>query len=821
VRRRQLTARLTASLAARLTLVTGPAGSGKTTAVAQWARAMARPVVWITLEPEDDDVRKLRAKVLGALPGARPVSDDGPITHGLTGVRDELVLVCDGVEVLEDPVTLADVNALCVDGPANLHLVLVGRALPALTGITRLRIEGELHEVTAEDLRCQDDEAGALLEALGSSIEHEDRAELLNRTEGLIAAVALAGVLARDHRETRSLDTFSGATDELAQYLYAEVIDGLTVDVFGFMLATSVLEILDPDACDEITGRSDSQQLLADLARRNVLTESVANGAAYRYHRLMHDFLRSELQRTHPDRWRALHRAAAAYFERTNDEDKALRHWVEAGEIEEAWSRFHRRAQPRFWDGAVTSVAQWTAILPRPSDTVDIGRALDMALALVYTGDIDGARDWQQLAEAELVLADADDDAIGRRAYIDYLIDFACGDLLRAARKATNARQLVAATSWSWDELRAPLGHAQLQVLLGRPGRARATIAEFVARFNPVHRMDHIGIACVLGDVALSEGLLNEAEMIAQQAIDAARMLPDPDFWFTVQPRWVLGAVHLERNRLDDARAEFEHARAISTEQGFVHAMLIPLLGLARVQHLSGDDELARMSLANARRLLRRRRALPLLQRIEETEALIALADQDFDHARMLVDKLHDPCRTRVLARLQIEVGRIDEAQAMLARTTSASLRDRIEVLLLRARVSNDSAALELVSQALELAEPEGYVRIFVDESSWIGAYVRRLVGTWPSGFAAEIAAAIVAEPDRRASLQHLAELSGREQEVWRFLSTSLSMQEIADALYVSRNTLKSHVRSIYRKLGVSTREAAVGRGNGLRRVET
>ena len=114
---------------------------------------------------------------------------------------------------------------------------------------------------------------------------------------------------------------------------------------------------------------------------------------------------------------------------------------------------------------------------------------------------------------------------------------------------------------------------------------------------------------------------------------------------------------------------------------------------------------------------------------------MIALADQDFDHARMLVDKLHDPCRTRVLARLQIEVGRIDEAQAMLARTTSASLRDRIEVLLLRARVSNDSAALELVSQALELAEPEGYVRIFVDESSWIGAYVRRLVGTWPSGF--------------------------------------------------------------------------------------
>jgi DNA-binding CsgD family transcriptional regulator len=238
------------------------------------------------------------------------------------------------------------------------------------------------------------------------------------------------------------------------------------------------------------------------------------------------------------------------------------------------------------------------------------------------------------------------------------------------------------------------------------------------------------------------------------------------------------------------------------------------------VQHLSGDSDQARASLASSRRLLRRRSALPLLQRIEETEAMIALADHDFDRARMLVDKLHDPCRTRVLARLQLEIGRREEAGAMLSRTLSTSIRDRIEVLLLRARGADEAAAIDFIAQALALAEPEGYVRIFVDESSWLAPYVRRLVGSWPSGFAAEIAAAIVAEPDRRASLQDLADLSGREQEVWRFLSTSLSMQEIADALYVSRNTLKSHVRSIYRKLGVSTREDAVGRGNGARRAD-
>ena len=252
----------------------------------------------------------------------------------------------DGTDVLEDPVTLAELNALCVDGPAHLHVVLVGRSLPALPGITRLRLAGDLNEITAADLRCQADEADALLEVLGLDLDEHDRADLLERTEGLIAAIALAGVLARGHDETRAIAGFGGATDELAQYLYAEVIDLLTVDVFGFMLATSVLEVLDPAACDEITGRTDSQALLADLARRNVLTESIDDGTAYRYHRLLHDFLRSELRRTRPERWRALHRAAAAYFERINDEDRALRHWVDAGEIEEAWSRFRRRALP-------------------------------------------------------------------------------------------------------------------------------------------------------------------------------------------------------------------------------------------------------------------------------------------------------------------------------------------------------------------------------------------------------------------------------------------------------------------------------------------
>jgi LuxR family maltose regulon positive regulatory protein len=172
-----------------------------------------------------------------------------------------------------------------------------------------------------------------------------------------------------------------------------------------------------------------------------------------------------------------------------------------------------------------------------------------------------------------------------------------------------------------------------------------------------------------------------------------------------------------------------------------------------------------------------------------------------------------------VLARIHAELGEDAQAAELLDRLPDISIRDRIEVLLLRARGDDDNA-VDLVRQALTIGERERYVRVFVDEAGWVAPYVRQLVGSWPTQYAAEVAAAILAEPDRRPSARNLAELSEREQEVWRFLSTSLSMQEIADALYVSRNTLKSHVRSIYRKLGVSTREAAVGHAHPVRRPD-
>ena len=351
------------------------------------------------------------------------------------------------------------------------------------------------------------------------------------------------------------------------------------------------------------------------------------------------------------------------------------------------------------------------------------------------------------------------------------------------------------------------------------PAHARPRDVARVRRAaDPRHATDRVAVPGVFGEIALAEGRLAEAEAFSNDALEASGKVADPEFWFTITPRYVRGVVHLERNRLDAARNDLERTCALGAKQGYVHAALLPMLALARVQYIAGEEVVAADVLQQARRRLRRRDALPLLQRVDETEALFAIQSGDLDHATALVERLHEPCRSRVLAQLRAALGDFDGVHALLENLPDVSLRDRIDVLLLRARGEGDVEMARYVRQALSLGEEDGYVRVFVDESEWIMPTVRRLVGSWPSGYAAEIAAAIVAEPDRRASSRNLAELSDREQEVWRFLSTSLSMQEIADALYVSRNTLKSHVRSIYRKLGVSTREAAVGRGHGARR---
>ena len=223
-----------------------------------------------------------------------------------------------------------------------------------------------------------------------------------------------------------------------------------------------------------------------------------------------------------------------------------------------------------------------------------------MALTLIYMGDVEGARDWQHLVEAEAALAEVDDDTLGRRAYIQYLLDFAQGDLLKAARKATSARQLLTATPGRGTSCARPCGHAQLQTLLGRPGRARATMAEYVARYSPLHKLDRIAIPAVLSEAAVSEGRLTEAEAAAHEAIERRDICPTPTSGSRCSR--TTSSASCTSNATDSkTRASSSSTRLRDRDEAGLRPRDVAAAPRTRrVQHLSGDSDHDLLVLASA-----------------------------------------------------------------------------------------------------------------------------------------------------------------------------------------------------------------------------
>jgi LuxR family maltose regulon positive regulatory protein len=225
---------------------------------------------------------------------------------------------------------------------------------------------------------------------------------------------------------------------------------------------------------------------------------------------------------------------------------------------------------------------------------------------------------------------------------------------------------------------------------------------------------------------------------------------------------------------------------------------------------MHGEGLRAREAVSDARRCLDEN-ARVLWQRVYETEALLAYSERDLPAMHHAASRLADPCRTRVFARLHVAEGDFPRALADLQRIPHATIKDRIDAALLRAQCSrSDDERDAYVSDALALAEPHRYIRVFIDESAWIQPVLTRLVGSWPSRYPVDLLALLAAEPLTLRMVAGSNGLTPREREVLRYLGTPMSMGEIAGALYVSRNTVKSHVRNIYGKLGVRTRREAV-----------
>ncbi len=850
----------------RLTLVSAPAGFGKTTLLAAWLAEGAsetRRTAWVSLDESDRGAEAFWTYVLTALERAAPgtgaagldlLGSGQPIEAVLAAVLNELSVLPDDVDLVLDDYHLAEgpeiqpgMAFLLERLPPQAHLVISTRADPALP-LARLRARGELTEVRAADLRFTHEEAATYLaDATGLALEASDVAALEARTEGWIASLQLAAISLRD-RDDPSLFIagFAGDDRYVVDYLVEEVLDHQPDEVRDFLLGTAIVDRLTGPLCDAITETSGGTQMLESLERRNLFVVPLDDHRRwYRYHHLFADVLRTHLLAEPPERVAGLHRRASDWYSDAGEPEPAVRHALAAGDVDRAaelaelaipeLARVRREVVFRAWVDDLPDVV----LRDRPV------LAIGLVGGLMSSNEFDGVEERLQdierqlgLPDDELVVMDRDEfrripasiemyraalalntgDPAGAIAHAERTLALAAegDDLPRAAASA-----LSGLASWSTGDLEAAhRGYTVATEGLRRVGRIA----------------DVCGTTITLVDLELTLGRLDEAQRALEHALELIER-EEPGLRGTADTMVGLSRVAWERNDLAEAADHLRRADELGESAALAQNPYRWRVAMARLREAEGDSATALQLLEEAQRLYVGDYS-PNVQPVPATHARVLAVHGDVDGALAWAHRqglsaadelsyLHEyehVTLARLLLVQQSSEARLD-ALALLDRLLSAAenggrVRTVMEILALQALAQQDVAPLE---RALKLAERDGWIRVFVGEGPPMVKLLEMLSGSRPDwAFLRRVLEASNrgTRPDPASpapTAQPLIDpLSDREIDVLRLLASDLGGPDIARQLVVSLNTVRTHTKHIYTKLGVNNRRGAVSKAHQL-----
>jgi LuxR family maltose regulon positive regulatory protein len=843
VRRDALVQRLGSAVDCPLSLVVAAPGSGKTALLAQWAGGLDGPVAWLSCDRTDADAssfwRNLATIVGEAWPDLGPavaeLADTRRSDQLAVGIANELGSLPEpGVVVIDDfhlaGAEPAAMKALVGALPPQTRLVLGSRQDPPFP-VGRLRLQGRLLELRQADLRFTSDEARRLLAGLGVEVRDRDLEQIIAITEGWTAGVYLAGLWLRAHRDPAGLLRGLVGTDRsLVDFLMTEVIDLQPPEIVEFLTVTAELETFDAALCDAVRGRHDSAEVLDRVRADNLLLVELDPVAGwYRYHNLFAEFLRARLRTVEPERAPVIHQAAAEAFGHRDDLMHAVHHSMRAGDTEGALARLEAYATGT-WSLEDQTTGGATAQAWLQEHGVDhLERSplsvLVCTIVLNAVGRGDDAEPWLRYVEAREPDLDHASRVLLHGAWsFDRLQR---GDPAAALDRACRAEELLkdGPVDSAWAQA---LPYMVVQAHLWLDDLDGADAALDAVRTGPVQPpvVSQVRMPGFDSQVQAQRGELTDAERLAGSALAAADGLGLHDENFgRAEPELTLAMVAVERCRLDDAEAHLDRAMRI-VEGGRRPALeLLAHLQIALVASDRGDPDGAGDALDQARSVLPHATG-PVVAHIDEVDARIALDRGDHRTAQALQARLPpSPATDLLAARVRLvagdHLGALDVLDAMAGRTSTR--RRQVEHCLLSALAlagTEPSRAPAALHRAVELAEPPGFRRTFVagGPAAWalleslpahgrIADYVAGLVG----------AAHRVVSPAGTARQDGLVDpLSDRELTVLRYLASRLTCTEIARELYLSVNTVRSHVKAIYRKLGVNKRADAVRRGHTL-----
>ncbi|MFL6226085.1 MAG: LuxR C-terminal-related transcriptional regulator [Actinomycetes bacterium] len=850
---------LDAGVQGRLTVLTGPAGSGKTVLLSTWVTtaALPGPLAWLSLEATDNDPARFWSYLLAALrqSGAAPAggrlgSLGGPIggpdrgfVLELAAALDELarpvVVVLDDFQELTNPAVLDSLATVLRRSPATLRLVLASRKDPPLP-LARLRGTGRPIQVRAAELAFTTDEAARLLASHGLILADADLAVLWARTEGWAAGLRLAALSLQDHPDPGGfVAEFAGSSWAVADYLLEEVLGRLPEQDQAFLLHTSVVERVSGELADALTGRADGAQTLARLERANAFVMALGQDRSwYRYHQLLAELLKAHLQASAPRLVPELHRRAAGWYQdhgfpvEATRHALAGRHWPLAAELlARIWQGF-------VLDGEMALLGQ--LVDQFPPEVVEA----DAELVTVRAARRLGAGDWDG-ADSDLRLAEQLGADLPRRRRARFEVALATMSLYRARLRGdldgavVAARQMLPAAGAGLakpvgDDLRAlallNLGTAELWT-----GALEAATGHLREGLVVARRAGRDGLVVgFLGQLAAATAGSRQGEgvRLAREALALAERRGWSQNPSTACAYLVLGGARFDWGDLAAAERYLDLAMACRPEPAITLT-----IGLTRavVAHAKGDPAAALEILRGAQQELQRLNGpYAMAASLREWEARLLAATGHIEQARALVSTSDEPrpasaATLAVRAELQLAQGDPAAAVATLAPCLDGSVPSlvayqRLETLLLdavaRQRLGDVDGAATSVEQALQVAEPEGYRQVFWNLGEEVHALLlrQRERGTAHPQLLTDLLDRTIVDAPATLPLpaELAASLTDREQAVLGFLDSHLTTRQIADELYVSVNTVKSQVRSVYRKLDVSRRGDAVRRARHL-----
>jgi LuxR family transcriptional regulator, maltose regulon positive regulatory protein len=841
--------------AARVSQISAPAGSGKTFLLRSWLSdsGLAASAAWATVAGGGQDPKQFWILILDALrdtiPGSkliRPLTDapdlDGwsvaeRLLEDLEPLEDPLWLVIDDLHELRSAEALAQLELLVMRAPAELRFLLVTRGDVRLR-LHRLRLEGELTEIRAADLRFTLDEARALFGAGGVELPDPALAALVRRTEGWAAGLRLAALSLAGHPDPeRFAAEFSGSERTVAEYLLAEVLDQQSEPVRRLLLRTSVCERISGELADLLTGGPGGERILQDLEDAGALVVSLdARRSWFRYHQLFADLLQLELRRAEPAELDTLHRAAAGWLAAHGYPVAAVRH----GQAAQDWSLAARLLSDHFLgfvlDGQGAIAHELLAAFPADVVAADPKLTVLMGADELFRGSLDAAE--QHLARAEQEMPAVPADRRGRfqvnLATLRLMLAQRRGDLPAVVgetqRLQSPDRNAGAALPGQSQDLRAvalvSLGTAELWALRASEAELHleqaAELADQIGRpWLRVSALAHGAWAASFRSFGLAAERYRRAIELAQEHGWAEEPVVAPAYAG-------LGAIRVWQMRLEEAEALVEHAeRALRGQvEPVAGVVLHQARGMLELAH--GRDGQAMTAFKTAERVAgllaaahprstptRAHMLQTLVQRGETGRAEQALAG---------LDETGRGETRNALAALWLVQGDSQAATAALApvldgSTPVTNLGWMTQAFLLEAiardGLGDQAAAGQALEHALDLAEPDGAVFAFLlhPAPELLRRHARN--GTSHAALIAEILGLLAGnKPDSpRGEPDRLPEpLSGSEARVLRFLPTNLSAPEIAGQLSVSVNTVRTHMRHLYEKLDAHSRTEAVER---------